>query len=30
MAAARRWVDAVNADGTYGQWRYVLVKKTSC
>jgi type III restriction enzyme len=24
--AAQRWVDAVNADGSYGGWRYVLVK----
>jgi type III restriction enzyme len=23
--AARRWVDAVNADGRYGEWRYVVV-----
>ncbi len=22
--AARRWVDAVNADGSFGEWRYVL------
>ena len=26
-AAAERWVAAVNADGTYGEWRYALVKK---
>ncbi len=26
-AAAERWVAAVNADGTFGQWRYRLVKK---
>lgn len=26
-AAAERWVSAVNADGTYGRWRYALVKK---
>jgi type III restriction enzyme len=26
-AAAQRWVDAVNADGTYGGWRYALVRK---
>ena len=24
--AAERWVNAVNADGTYGIWRYALVK----
>jgi type III restriction enzyme len=28
-AAAERWVAAVNADGTYGQWRYALVKKVT-
>lgn len=28
-AAAQRWVDAVNAEGTYGVWRYALVKKTT-
>ena len=26
-AAAERWVAAVNADGQYGHWEYVLVKK---
>lgn len=26
-AAAERWVAAVNADGTFGTWRYVLVRK---
>jgi type III restriction enzyme len=26
-AAAERWVNAVNADGTYGTWRYALVRK---
>ena len=26
-AAAERWVAAVNAEGTYGQWAYTLVKK---
>jgi hypothetical protein len=26
-AAAQRWVDAVNAEGSYGQWRYTVVKK---
>jgi type III restriction enzyme len=25
-AAAERWVAAVNADGSFGRWRYVLVK----
>jgi type III restriction enzyme len=28
-AATERWVSAVNADGTYGQWSYALVKKTT-
>jgi type III restriction enzyme len=28
-AAAERWVAAVNVDGTYGQWRYALMKKVS-
>jgi type III restriction enzyme len=28
-AAAERWVDAVNADGSHGHWRYVVVKKTT-
>ena len=28
-AAAERWVAAVNADGTYGQLRYALVKKVT-
>jgi len=27
MQAARRWVNAVNADGRYGQWRYAIAKK---
>ena len=26
-AAAERWVAAVNADGTFGTWRYALGKK---
>ncbi len=26
-AAAERWVAAVNADGTYGQWQYGLAKR---
>jgi type III restriction enzyme len=25
-AAAERWVAAVNADGTYGRWHYLVVK----
>jgi len=25
--AAERWVAAVNADGSFGRWRYVLVEK---
>lgn len=29
VAAAQRWVDAVNAEGTYGQWRYAIAKKTT-
>lgn len=28
-AAAQRWVDAVNAEGSYGQWAYSLVRKTT-
>jgi type III restriction enzyme len=28
-AAAERWVAAVNAEGSFGRWRYVLVKKPS-
>ena len=28
-AAAERWVAAVNADRTYGQWRFALVKKVT-
>jgi type III restriction enzyme len=27
--AAKRWVAAVNADGSYGQWAYRLAKKTT-
>ena len=26
-AAARRWVNAVNAEGSYGRWDYVVVRK---
>lgn len=28
-AAAERWVAAVNAEGSYGQWAYRLAKKTT-
>ena len=28
-AAAERWVSAVNADGTFGQWEYAIAKKVS-
>ncbi|MBA3967963.1 MAG: type III restriction endonuclease subunit R, partial [Nitrospirales bacterium] len=28
-AAAERWVAAVNADGTFGQWKYSIAKKVS-
>jgi len=28
-AAAERWVAAVNAEGTYGGWRYALVKRVT-
>jgi type III restriction enzyme len=28
-AAAERWVSAVNADGTYGKWRYAVANKVS-
>jgi type III restriction enzyme len=24
--AAQRWVDAVNADGSFGEWRYTVVR----
>lgn len=27
--AAARWVDAVNADGTYGHWRYAMAERIS-
>lgn len=27
VQAAQRWVDAVNADGQYGQWRYGIARK---
>ncbi len=26
VAAAHRWVDAVNADGTFGRWEYAIVR----
>ena len=29
IAAAKRWVAAVNADGTYGRWRYELTKRVA-
>ena len=25
--AAKRWVDAVNADGSYGMWKYEIARK---
>jgi len=28
-AAAQRWVAAVNADGTFGQWSYAIARKTT-
>jgi len=28
-SAAARWVGAVNADGSYGQWRYELARNVS-
>ncbi|MBI5477987.1 MAG: DEAD/DEAH box helicase family protein [Deltaproteobacteria bacterium] len=28
-AGAKRWVDAVNADGHFGTWRYAVVKQVS-
>jgi len=27
--AAKRWVDAVNADGSYGRWAYAMVRQVS-
>lgn len=27
--AAQRWVDAVNAEGSYGQWQYEVAKKVA-
>jgi len=29
VQAAMRWVNAVNADGTYGIWKYAIAKKVS-
>ncbi len=29
VAAARRWIAAVNADGSYGRWRYEIAKRIS-
>jgi len=29
VGAARRWVAAVNADGSYGRWRYEIAKRIS-
>jgi type III restriction enzyme len=26
VAAARRWVDAVNADGSFGRWSYAIAR----
>jgi len=28
-AAAERWVNAVNAEGSFGQWAFALAKKTT-
>jgi type III restriction enzyme len=28
-AAAQRWVDAVNAEGSYGHWAYAMARKTT-
>jgi len=25
--AAQRWIEAVNADGTYGRWEYAVVAR---
>ena len=27
VQAAKRWVDAVNADGSYGRWQYAIARK---
>jgi type III restriction enzyme len=29
QAAAQRWVAAVNAEGSYGRWAYVMTRKPS-
>jgi len=29
VAAARRWVSAVNADGSYGPWAYEIAKRVA-
>ena len=29
VAAAKRWVAAVNAEGSYGRWRYELTKRVA-
>jgi type III restriction enzyme len=29
VAAARRWVAAVNADGSYGSWAYAITKRVA-
>jgi len=29
VAAARRWVAAVNADRSYGSWAYAIVKRVA-
>lgn len=26
-AAAERWVNAINADGTFGHWQYAIARK---
>ena len=28
-SAAERWINAVNADGTFGVWTYAIAKKVS-
>ena len=29
IQAAKRWVDAVNADGRHGTWRYEMVREVT-
>ena len=29
VAAARRWVAAVNAEGSYGPWAYAIAKRVA-